>query len=341
MLRMKPVQSAKRAELYYAKSDGGYYVGDNDLHRSWGGKGAAMLGLDGPPAFEQFKNLLHGLDPYSGEQLTAKLVEHRIPAWDVTASVPKGVTVALEWGDDRVHDAIWQAGREAMAMLEEYATTRVRTGGQQADRRTSNLMWYGVEHAETRPTEEDNMPDPDRHIHFVIPNLTWDDVEGKWKAVKFRPIMDIRKYFDRCFDTLLAGKLSDLGYEIETKWKADGRYHSWDIKNIPDSVVAKFSRRTGEVDQAEQTILAAMEKENGHAPEQLSAVARDKLGATSRHDKRDDLTLDDCRDYWKGRLTKEETRAIAEAIQRAREGRNPRSAALGGAGGKFRNAAPV
>ena len=50
------------------------------------------------------------------------------------------------------------------------------------------------------------MPDPDRHIHFVIANLTWDDVEQKWKAVKFRPIMDIRKYFDRCFDTILAGQ---------------------------------------------------------------------------------------------------------------------------------------
>ena len=36
-------------------------------------------------------------------------------------------------------------------MLEEYATTRVRVGGQQADRRTGNLVYYAVEHPETRP----------------------------------------------------------------------------------------------------------------------------------------------------------------------------------------------
>ena len=96
------------------------------------------------------------------------------------------------------------------------------------------------------------MPDWDRHIHFVVFNETFDPVEKEWKAVKFRPIMDLRKYFDRRFDMRLASKLTDLGYEIETKFKADGqggrRYSTWDIKGIPESVIAKFSRRTGEVD---------------------------------------------------------------------------------------------
>ena len=66
-----------------------------------------------------------------------------------------------------------------------------------------------------------------------------------------------------------------------------------------------------------------MKQENGVAPEQLSAVARDKLGGTSRREKRGDLTLDGCRIYWKGRLTPEETAAVEEAIRRARQGLNP------------------
>jgi conjugative relaxase-like TrwC/TraI family protein len=324
MLRMKPVQSAKRAEDYYTKSDGGYYLGNNDLRCQWGGKCAAKLGLEDVPEFEQFKRLIHGRDPHTGEQLTAKLVDHRIPAWDVTASIPKGATTALERGDKRIHDALWQSVEEAMGMLEDYATTRVRTGGQQADRRTGNLVWYAVEHPETRPTAEDNMPDWDRHIHVVIPNVTWDDVEQKWKAVKFRPIMDIRKYFDRCFDTILAGKLADLGYEIETKWKPDGKFHSWDVKGIPDSLIAKFSRRSAEVAETEQEILDEMKEEHGQAPDKLSAVARDKLGATSRRQKREDLTLEDYRAYWNSRVTQDESDAVAETIRRAREGLNPR-----------------
>ena len=34
---------------------------------------------------------------------------------------------------------------------------------------------------------------------------------AKWKAVKFRPIMDLRKFFDRTFDAELAAELADLG----------------------------------------------------------------------------------------------------------------------------------
>src|SRR5437660_787352 len=129
------------AVCYYAKSDGGYYLDDHDLHREWRGKGAAQLGLAGPPDYEQFRRLIHGLDPQTGEQLTAKLIDDRIPGWDVTASLPKGVTTALERGDGRIRDVLWQAARQALADMEEMATTRVRKGGRQEDRVTGNLVW--------------------------------------------------------------------------------------------------------------------------------------------------------------------------------------------------------
>jgi conjugative relaxase-like TrwC/TraI family protein len=341
MLRMKPIQSANRACLYYEKSDAGYYQGTDGLHCEWGGKDAEKLGLKGEPDYEHFKNLMYGLDPHSGEQLTAKLVDHRIPAWDVTASVPKGVTMALERGDSRIQAAIWESLREAMAMLEAYAATRVRVDGKQEDRVTGNLVWYAVEHPETRPVEDESVPEdhkwrvmplPDRHIHVVIPNLTFDEVEDKFKAVKFRPIMDIRKFFDRSFDTILAGKLANgLGYELETKWKDNGKYHSWDIKGIPEAVITRNSQRSVEIDELEASIAAErMEaaKAAGNPgwdtlPGHLSSVEKDKLGATSRLHKRDDLTLADCREYWSSLISEADGRTIAETIERAMLGLNP------------------
>ncbi len=316
MLRITPIEDAKAAESYYSKSDGGYYLKADDLRREWGGKSAATLGLSGRPDYEHFKRLIHGLDPHTGEQLTAKLVDHRIPAWDVNLHCAKGVTVALERGDTRIQDAFWEATREAMADIEQLATTRVRKGGRQEDRVTGNLVWYAVEHPETRPAKEDKMPDPHRHIHVVVFNLTYDRVEGEWKAVKFRPIMDLRKYFDRRFNMRFASKLVDLGYEVETKLKADGKggrkYEGWDIKGIPDSVVKKFSRRTAEVEK----LAADLGIED--------ARAKDKLGATSRARKRDDLTLADYRQYWDSRVTPEEGRQIAETIKTALLGQNSR-----------------
>src|SRR5436305_7255666 len=145
MIRFTPIESARQAEHYYSRSDGGYYLEAADLHTEWGGKAAALLGLSGPPDYEQFKRLIHGLDPHTGEQLTAKLIEDRIPGWDVTASLPKGVTTALERGDTRIRDVLWWAGRMAMADIEELATTRVRKGGRQEDRRTDNILYYAKE----------------------------------------------------------------------------------------------------------------------------------------------------------------------------------------------------
>ena len=337
MLRMKPVGNAKRAELYYERSDAGYYRDGGGLHCEWGGKAATKMGLSGQPDYEHFKRLIHGLDPHTGKLLTAKLIENRIPAWDVTASVPKGVTIALERGDVRIQEALWSSVREAMAKLEEYATTRVRVGGRQEDRRTGNLAWYAVEHAETRPAIDPNlpeghrwreMPDPDRHIHCVIPNVTFDEVEGKWKAVKFRPVMDLRKFFDRTFDSTLAAKLTGLGYEVETRWKSPergaGKYFSWDIKGIPEQVIKDNSRRTAEVDATEAAIVAETKEHSPDAPDRLSTVARDQLGATSRRDKREDVGLAECREYWDSRISPQDARTISETIKRAMLGLNAR-----------------
>jgi len=141
------------------------------------------LGLTGQPTLQRFERLLQGLDPHTGEQLTALLVEDRIPCWDFTASMPNGYTMALEGGDERVRDIVWEAGKAAMNDVQGFATTRVRKGGMDADRRTGNLGYLGVEHPDTRPTKEDGMPDWDRHTHFIVPNLTFDKVEGEWTAI--------------------------------------------------------------------------------------------------------------------------------------------------------------
>lgn len=309
MLRIQPIANAKAAETYYAKSDGGYYVAPDDLGREWVGRGANLLELSGPPDYEQFKRLIHGLDPHSGGQLTAKLVDHRIPAWDVNLHCSKGVTIAIERGDTRLQQAFWEAARETVADLERLATTRVRESDKHEDRITGNLVGYAVEHAETRPVGIDQKPDPHRHLHMVIFNLTWDQVEEKWKAVKFRPIMDQRKYFDRRFNQRFAAKVAALGYDIETKWDRDAKgvrkYIGWDIKGIPESVIKKFSRRSAEIDKLADELGVT------------SPVAKDKLGATSRLNKRKDLTVEECRKHWDSKITPDEARAIAETIRDA------------------------
>ena len=54
-----------------------------------GRQGCGRLGLNGKPELEQFKRLLHGLDPHTGKQLTAQLVEDRVPGWDLPPACPR------------------------------------------------------------------------------------------------------------------------------------------------------------------------------------------------------------------------------------------------------------
>lgn len=317
MLRMVPLQNADQAASYYSRSDGGYYLGEGHAGGRWGGKGAALLGLEGAPGFDAFDRLIHGRDPHTGETLTARLRDDRIPGWDINAHCPKGVTTAIECGDERLEAALREAADEAMQDIEQRATTRVRKGGRYDDRVTGNLVWFAVEHHEARPTLEDGMPDWQRHLHYVVFNATYDEAEQQWKAVKFRPLMDMKRYFDRSFDLRFAAKVAALGYEVKTHWHPDGRYRTWDIEGIPASVIDKFSRRTREIEALADGIAA--QRQAGD----LSAVERDRLGATSRRAKRKDATLAEYRAYWQNRLTPEEADAIAAAIARAREGGKP------------------
>lgn len=66
-----------------------------------------------------------------------------------------------------------------------------------------------------------------------------------------------------------------------------------------------------------------MKERDPDAPDELSPVARDKLGATSRLHKQDE-TLEELREYWNSRITPQEGQQIAETIERARQGKNPK-----------------
>jgi conjugative relaxase-like TrwC/TraI family protein len=232
MMLMNPIKDAGRAAEYFGKGDGGYYLDGSGLRCEWGGKDKDRLGLTGSPELEQLKRLLHGLDPLTADQLTAMLTEDRLAGWDFTARLPKGVTQAIEGGDSRVLALFRAAGDATMEDLQTLAATRVRKDGREEDRVTGNILWLCREHGDTRPTKEDDMPDYDRHTHYLVPNITWDDAEGRWKALKVRDMFDLRKYFSHRFDARMAAGLAELGYDIETKYQPDAkdggkRYYIW------------------------------------------------------------------------------------------------------------------
>ena len=62
--------------------------------------------------------------------------------------------------------------------------TRVRTGGQDGNRVTGNMVWGEFIHTTSRPV--DGIPDPQLHAHVFVFNSTWDQEENRWKAGQIR-----------------------------------------------------------------------------------------------------------------------------------------------------------
>lgn len=304
MLRITQSTSSAGAKKYFdeALTKADYYLKDQDVIPSfWGGKGAQMLGLSGDVAQKDFHALCDNLNPATGGKLTPRTDKHRTVGYDFTFSVPKGVSVLHALGDERIVTAFNEAVQATMTEIETEMETRIRKGGKgtlDENRTTGTMVWAAFTHTVSRPI--DGVPDMHLHQHVYAFNATFDQTENRWKAGQFRPLKRDAPYWEAVFDSRLALKLRELGYGIERTMSDTGKM-GWDIARVPESVKAKFSRRTAEIE--------ALAHKLGIKTDAL----KDGLGAKSRDRKNPDMTTAQLKAVWESRLTGDERDALAGA----------------------------
>ncbi|MEM1356451.1 MAG: MobF family relaxase, partial [Planctomycetota bacterium] len=315
MLRINSLQSVDGAKEYYttALRHESYYAGELESTGVWGGRGAEHLGLEGEVTRDQFFNLLENRDPVSGGQLSSHTRSNRRPGWDFTFSVPKSVSVAAAFtGDERFNKIVHEAVDETMAELEQDVRVRVRKDGKDETRPGDGLIYSKYLHKTTRPTDhklETVEPDAHWHVHAVVSNHSYDTVEKKWKAADIGQVWKDASYYEAAFNARVSEKLRSLGLKIE---RTDSR--RWKIAGVPETVQAKFSRRTAEVEQA----AAEMGR--------LTAEQKGRLGALTRQQKETQTSLEELRASWIGRLDADEKAAVRVALRggvKAPEGPKP------------------
>ncbi len=302
MLRVHQQQDAAQAKQYYTKGlvQEDYYLREMAGHQivgTWHGKAAERLAIHGEAISKQaFFRLVDNQRPDTGARLTARNRTNRTVGYDFTWDVPKSVSVvhALT-GDERILEAFRASVYETMLEIEAEMKTRVRVGGQDANRTTGEMIWADFVHLTGRPSTGTGLPDPQMHCHCFVMNATFDAHEQKWKAGQFRFLKAHANYFAAAMETRMAKRLNELGYAIERRGK------SWEIAAISREVIERFSHRTKEIEQ--------LAREKGITNPDLKA----QLGAASRKAKEDALPPLEMKRRWRARLTPAELNSIDNA----------------------------
>jgi conjugative relaxase-like TrwC/TraI family protein len=241
----KGALTAAQAETYYEEkySHDDYYSEKHRVVGQWFGHGAEELGLSaGDIASEDFRPVLRGLHPASGEILVHKAngYDDRRAGWDATFNAPKSVSIqGLVGGDDGLIEAHRKAVSRALEELEYYALSRRRGGSEWVV--TGNIVAARFDHVAARPAssvEDGYGPDHHLHTHVVLANMTRRP-DGEWRGLDPVEIYRAQNFATAVYRSELAREVRQRGYEIRVAGH-DGR---WELDGYTREQVIAFSRR--------------------------------------------------------------------------------------------------
>lgn len=232
-----------------------YYDESQKIVGFWVGRLQERLGLSGEVADGALDALMAGRSPATGEVLRPLAgAKNSVAANDFVCSAPKSVSLQA-MVDPRIIPVFEAACRRAVELLETYVDTRVRVGGRNELRETGEFMAALYLHDTSRAL------DPQLHMHCVVPNLTWDPVEEKFKAINARRMYEALPLVTEFFRSNLAEALHELGYETEASFDKNGKSLGFEIKGIPASLREKFSQRSKDKTKAVEQLEAELGRE--------------------------------------------------------------------------------
>lgn len=231
-------------EDYHLRAIGGaedYAAGVSEAPGRWLGGGCASLGLSGTVDPGDFRHLLVGCDPATGELLST--MRPRTAGFDITFSPPKSVSVAFGCGGGDVTRAVVEAHEAAVAAAVAYLEphcSRVRvtvtddTGQHQEFRPSDGHVAAAFTHRTSRAG------DPQLHDHLVVTNVVRGTEDGRWRALGHHP--DLFAHAKTADSVYLAEIRHQLTARLGVGWEErDGHL---EIAGVDPGLCDLFSKRT-------------------------------------------------------------------------------------------------
>ncbi len=220
-----------------------YYTGAGEAPGEWVGSGAAELGLSGRLSAEDLRALMDGRHPRTGEVLLGGGPgrPRSVPAFDLTFSAPKSVSLLYAFGDPYVRQAVIAAHERAVrASLYDYLESHAigaRRGTDGVEKlQTSGAVAAAFRHRTSRAG------DPDLHTHVLVANLVHAS-DGRWSCLDSALLYTHAKAAGVSYQAQLRHELT------RTLGVAWGPVHNGcaDVAGIDRSVIDTFSERATEI----------------------------------------------------------------------------------------------
>lgn len=205
----------------------------------WAGRAAEGLGLVGPVAGTDFREVLWGRHPISGRSMRPGRAA--VGAYDLTLSAPKSVSVLFGLGGEDVARAVLSAQTQAiegaLCYLEQHALSAVRHAG---STRTVVPVTGAVAAVFTHGISRG--ADPHVHSHVVLANLV-HGTDGRWSSTDQRALFAHRLAASAAYGAYLRAALSDA---LGVRWT---RTHSGDpeVAGLSPELRSVFSARSADI----------------------------------------------------------------------------------------------
>ncbi|MGE0768547.1 MAG: MobF family relaxase [Hyphomicrobiaceae bacterium] len=279
---------AAASGYYLRQSD--YYLGGEEPAGIWYAPAQDFGLADGATvARDEFERLFlgHGKD---GNSLLSKAGRRldRTPAFDVTLSAPRSVSLAWAFADPAtrvlIEEAQAAAARATLDLLEREAAL-ARRGRNGAIIERVALTAACFQHGESRSaTHADGriFADPNLHTHCVVLNMA-TRADGSVGALHSKILRDWKMAAGATYHAALAAELQAIGFGIDRI----GRNGIFELRGVDNDFIRYFSARRNEIEaeldaagttSAEAVSLAAaVTKATRNAKDRGSASAREEI----------------------------------------------------------------
>lgn len=193
-----------------------------------------------------------------------------VAGFDLTFTVMKSASTLWALGDaatqQRVYDAHVAAVSGALEVLQNRALfTRTGTDGCRQEL-TRGAVAAAFDHWDSRAG------DPNLHTHVVVANKV-QAADGKWRSLDSRALHHAVVAISEFYEALLVDELARR-LPVRWGWRGRGprRSPAFELAGIDDDLMAVFSQRSTQIDEAMSSAVTEFTASHGRAPNRIEIV---------------------------------------------------------------------